>query len=97
MKTLDPVERLRAFIDDADHPERSRTWLAGLLGISQAAVSQWLVAENRKRPDAEHRALLERITGIPAASWLTDEEREDARALERRVRGALKATGTDGR
>lgn len=97
MKHNDAADELREFIDDPKHPERSRTWLAGILGISQAAVSQWLATENPTRPDTRHRGTIERLTGIPADAWLTAEERAEERERERRVRTLLKTGSTDGR
>jgi hypothetical protein len=99
MKHSSPVAQLRAFLSDPEHPERTRTWLADILGISQAAVSQWLATDRkaRKRPGESHRAILEQLCGIPASAWLKAEERAEERDRELRLRAVLAATGTDGR
>lgn len=86
----DPVSLLRAYLEDPAYPERGQTWLADLLGISQAAVWQWLHTGNR--PLQQHREALERLAGIPADSWLSAEERAAKRAMDERL-SALEITG----
>lgn len=90
MKPKHPRDRLRAFLDDPTHPERSRTWLAGILGISQAAVSQWVAAKEPTRPDDTNAAALERLAGIPADDWLNDVERAKKRRREAALRALAK-------
>jgi predicted transcriptional regulator len=93
MKT--PAQRLREFLDDDEHPERSRTWLGKILGISQAAVSQWIVEEPTARPSEKHRVAIERIAGIPAEAWDTPAERTERRKREAAISAAVKSTGTE--
>ena len=70
-KTSDGTRQLRAFFSP---PRMTQADMAKALGISQQAVSMWVTG--RSRPSAHQRAAIERIAGIPAASWLTPEERQ---------------------
>lgn len=56
----------------------NQSWLASMLGISETAVSKWCRTEPTARPSAHHRVAIERITGIPADSWMTTAERRVA-------------------
>jgi transcriptional regulator with XRE-family HTH domain len=91
------ADRLRQFIEDPAHPERSGTWLARILGVSQAAASHWM---HGKYPPAEvHRAALAKLTGIPAVAWMTRAERKRAARIAREVEKAVEplspATSTE--
>jgi transcriptional regulator with XRE-family HTH domain len=59
--------------------------LAYALGISQQAVSNWTRGVNV--PSTVHRIAIEKLTGIPADAWLTEEERKAIAACEERARG----------
>ncbi len=58
----------------------TRAEFAEKLGVSPQAVSNWVAEDpkNRTRPSGHLRKEIERIAGIPRATWLTDEEREAA-------------------
>jgi hypothetical protein len=68
---------------------RSRTQVARALGISQPAVSNWL--RGVSRPEHMHRVALERLCGVPAGDWDTDEER----ARHAQLAALAPLTGTD--
>lgn len=57
--------------------------LARMLGVKPPAVSNWL--SGHARPKTQYRLAIEKIAGVPFASWLTAEEKE-----------RLDSTGTDG-
>ncbi len=54
-----------------------------MLGVKPPAVSNWL--SGHARPKTQYRLAIEKIAGVPFASWLTAEEKE-----------RLDSTGTDG-
>ncbi len=56
-------------------PAMSQRDLADALGVTPQAVSAWV--SGRARPGSVHREAIERITGIPAESWLTTKERRE--------------------
>jgi len=60
-------------LGDALSPKLTQKALAQALGVTPQAVSSWVVG--RARPSPPLRAAIERITGIPADAWLTDQER----------------------
>lgn len=72
MAETDPRIELRRWLD-ADE-SRSQATLARTLEVSQPSVSEWF--SGRTRPAPHLREALELLTGIPAASWQTEEERE---------------------
>ena len=51
----------------------SQSSLAARLGIAQPSVSAWLAGTTR--PQAHYREAIERIAGVPAKDWQTDDER----------------------
>ena len=51
-------------------PQWTQVGLATELGVTGAAVGSWLRRESR--PSEAMRAKLERVAGIPAASWNED-------------------------
>jgi transcriptional regulator with XRE-family HTH domain len=59
--------------------------LAYALDITPQAVSNW--TRGRERPSPVHRIAIEKLTGIPADAWLTEEERQAIAACEERARG----------
>lgn len=63
--------------------ERSQVWLAEALGVSQPPVSEWL--SGRSRPSPVNRIAIESLTGIPASSWLTEEEVSKLESLQKQA------------
>ncbi len=47
--------------------------VARQLGAAPATISRWL--DGTTRPEPHLRAALERLFGIPADAWMTDDER----------------------
>jgi transcriptional regulator with XRE-family HTH domain len=52
--------------------EFTQSWLALETGVRQPSVSAWV--RGHSRPDPHLRPALERLIGIPADDWMTDEE-----------------------
>lgn len=75
----DPKELLRKALEETGtsfaEVERS-------LGVGNGVVGRWVIGS--RRPEHHLRLALEALFGIPAESWLTDEER----ALVERAKGA---------
>ena len=69
-----PRERLKIWRKGRD---LSQAEAGAMVGVSGPAWCEW---ESGGRNPTDHRAALEVLTGIPAAAWATDRERE---ALER--------------
>lgn len=84
-----PSIRLEKWLEDPEHPERSQEKLGKILGVTQAAVSQWKLG--KARPDPDLRGPLEQITGIAAVDWYTEKER----ARLARVHAALVEPASD--
>ena len=61
---------LKAFLSAGSLSQSS---LAARLGIAQPSVSAWLAGTTR--PQAHYREAIERIAGVPARDWQTDDER----------------------
>ena len=61
---------LRAYLDAESV---SQSALAARLGVAQPSVSAWLAGITR--PQAHYREAIERIAGVPARDWQTDDER----------------------
>lgn len=57
--------------------------LASRISISRLVVYAWL--NRRQRPEMPYRIALERELGIPAADWMTDDERRIAFGDDRQV------------
>jgi plasmid maintenance system antidote protein VapI len=75
---------------DYFHPagRLTQVGVADALGVSQQSVSMWL--KGRSRPSPPLREALERVTGIPVQSWLTEEERSSAIELAKKFARAEK-------
>lgn len=58
--------------------KRTQAWLARVLDVTPAAVSQW--CSGSKRPDVVQRETLEAITNIQTAAWLNEKEDQSMRA-----------------
>ncbi len=56
----------------AAHNSLGQRVLAEMIGVAGPCAWAWLCGKNR--PDHHFRIALERIAGIPAVSWLTDDE-----------------------
>lgn len=54
-------------------PGRTQARLARALKVSGPAVNAWIAG--RTRPEAHLRRALDKLLGIPALEWDTDEER----------------------
>ncbi len=68
------AEALKAIVE-----RPTKTELAERLGVSKQALDQWL--QGQSRPTSHRREIIERVLGIPAAAWLTDDERAELAAL----------------
>lgn len=87
-------EALRAYLDGDDAISQKK--LADKLGVKQPSVSAWVSGSSR--PETHLREALELLTGIPAESWKTEDERAKVeRVREGICAPSLKPTGTDGR
>ena len=73
--------------DWLDREHKTQSWLARVLDVSPQAVSQW--CSGVKRPEAVLREAVEEITGIPAPSWLTQEESDSLHAAVARKNGPI--------
>lgn len=51
----------------------NQRWLAGVLGVTQGAVSEWV--RGISRPTVGNALALHKLFGIPLDAWLTDGER----------------------
>lgn len=69
-ENLTPRERLKAWRDGRGLSQKEA---GAMIGVSGPAWCEW---ESGGRSPVEHRAALEVLTGIPAAAWATDRERE---------------------
>lgn len=87
LKGSDGSRQLRTFFTP---PRMTQADMAKALGVSQQAVSMWVTG--RSRPSAHQRVAIERIAGIPSASWLTDEERKHVEAAG----DSMRRSGTEG-
>lgn len=79
------ARRLRAWLDAPGCPY-TQVGLANLLGVSQQAVSNWLRGEGA--PSALLREAVERVSGIAAPLWLTEEQARELAAIETRARAS---------
>lgn len=52
--------------------------LARKLRVTQQAVYNW--THGFGRPDIRHRKAIEKLTGVPAGAWLSDDERAERMA-----------------
>lgn len=59
-----PSEALRSFMNRTG---RNQLTLAKFLGVSQPTVSKWL--KSKAVPPLRTAIRIERLTGVPAASW----------------------------
>ncbi len=55
-------------------PPTTVTELAHKIGVSHAAVSQWLAGVTA--PSRKNAAAIETLTGIPASAWIDDATRK---------------------
>lgn len=69
--------------------KRSQAQLARLCGVSAVAVHAWTAG--KARPEAHLRRALERVAGIDALAWDTDDERAAIESIVERVRRATEA------
>lgn len=76
---------LRRWRKGAGRPLRE---VAKIIGVSEVTISDW--ERGKKRPRAEHAALIERLTGgeIHASSWLSEKEKRARADREERVSAA---------
>lgn len=65
------AERLRSYLT----PQITSAELARKLGVSQQLVYNW--THGLGRPDIELREKIEELTGVPASTWLTENERSE--------------------
>jgi len=61
----------------------TQSQLADALSVSPQAVWNWI--NGKSRPSRKAAEAIERVTGIPAKGWLSD---EDVRAVEKAARKA---------
>jgi len=88
-KNQTPGERLAAFVVATDI---SAAKAAEAIGVTGAALHKWTHGEGRPRPEMRDR--IARWTGgiIPAADWMTDEERAAVEAVEPALSDTLPPT-----
>ena len=82
-----PSSQLERWLADPAHPERSQEKLGEILGVSQAAVSQW--KRGKARPDPDLRRPLQVLTGISALDWYSPDERAHIERVEAAVAAEL--------
>lgn len=91
MTTSAGAEALRLYLS-AD-PSRSQSGLATALGVSQPSVNDWV--HDTARPKPHLREALEILTGIPARSWDTADERALVESVRTRAEDAARDSTVD--
>lgn len=82
-------QRLVRWIKVGPVRERGQSAIARALGISQAAVRQWVAGI--ARPGQAYRIALQELTGVAATDWELPEEK---RALERTLKRIARSSST---
>lgn len=70
-------------------PTLTQTWLAGVLGVDQSAVSHW--TRGAARPDAPLRLVLQAILFIPVDTWLTEDEKHFVETTAEKITAVQRA------
>ncbi len=89
--TTRAASALRTALAPGDAQRMTQAELARRLGIKSASVSAWKDAV--ARPEAHFRDALERLLGIPAGDWMTDDERRIAGGAAPSASPAAKSRG----